>query len=407
MLNSTVFLLSINFNKCDSDSSMFVRHTHTHTIILLVYVDDIIITGNDNQEIENVKQHLKKEFDIKDLSQLSYFLGIEIAKSSKGLFLSQRKYTLDLLKETGKIGAKPALTPMETKTKLNLEDGDPLTNIGHYQRLVGKLIYLTVTRPDISFAVSVISQFMHAPRTSHLEAIDRILSYLKGTPGQGIWMKKNNSTNAVGFSDADWARSCDRKSTTGFCIFIGGNLVTWKSKKQSVVTRSSAEAEYHMMTSTASELIWVKQVLKDMKVETMEPMKMFCDNQAARHIASNPVFHEKTKHIEVDCHFIREKVQKREIETPYIKSQDQLADIFTKGLDKQNHQSILSKMGSINLYEPSLRGSVKESRMKDMEGMVSETAHCAGFSSLTKGEREQQPFLQSRKGYFYLTLLRK
>ncbi|XP_015570351.2 uncharacterized mitochondrial protein AtMg00810-like [Ricinus communis] len=144
---------------------------------------------------------------------------------------------------------------METKVKLNLEDGNPLDNIGHYQRLVGKLIYLTITRPDINYAVSMVSQFIHAPRTSHLDAIDKILRYLKGTPGQGILMKNNSSNDIIGFSDVDWAGSCDRKSTSGFCTFVGGNLVTWKSKKQTVTARSSAEAEYRAMASTASELI--------------------------------------------------------------------------------------------------------------------------------------------------------
>jgi Reverse transcriptase (RNA-dependent DNA polymerase) len=218
--------LKIIFFKSTVDSSMFIKHLQNTTIIILVYVDDIIITGNNNEEIKRVKQYLKKEFDIKDLGKLSYFLGIEITHSSKGLFLSQRKYILDLLKETGKLGAKPASTPMETNIKLGIEDGDTLSDIGQYQRMVGKLIYLTITRPDIAFAVSVISQFMHALRTSHLSAIDRILRYLKGTPGQGIWMKKNNSNNVVGFSDADWAGSYDRKLTTGFCTFVGGNLVT-------------------------------------------------------------------------------------------------------------------------------------------------------------------------------------
>ncbi|XP_048226878.1 uncharacterized mitochondrial protein AtMg00810-like [Ricinus communis] len=195
------------------------------------FASDSSLVWNNNEEIEKVKQKLKREFDIKDLGQLTYFLGIEMAKSHKGLFLSQRKYVLDLLNETGKIGAKPIDTPMETKTRLNLEDGDPLDNIGHYQRLVGKLIYLTVTRPDISYAVSMISQFMHAPRTPHLDAVDRILRYLKGTPGHGIWMRNNNNAITItGFSDADWAGSCDRKSTSGFCTFVGGNLVTWKSK---------------------------------------------------------------------------------------------------------------------------------------------------------------------------------
>ena len=150
---------------------------------------------------------------------------------------------------------------------------------------------------------------MHSPRTPHLEAINRILRYIKGSPGKGIWMKNNNSNEVCGYSDADWAGSFDRKSTTGFCTFVGGNLVTWKSKKQNVVARSSAEAEYRAMASTASELTWVRQVLADLNITNHEPIKMFCDNQAARHIASNPVFHERTKHIGVDCHFIREKIQ--------------------------------------------------------------------------------------------------
>jgi hypothetical protein len=133
---------------------------------------------------------------------------------------------------------------------------------------------------------------MHAPRTTHLNAIERILRYLKGTPGKGILMTNNNSNDVCGYSDADWAGSYDRKSTTGFCIFVGGNIATWKSKKQNIVARSSAEAEYRAMASTASELIWVKQLLVDIDIEIRDSMKMFCDNQAARHIASNPVFHE-------------------------------------------------------------------------------------------------------------------
>jgi Reverse transcriptase (RNA-dependent DNA polymerase) len=191
----------------------------------------IIITGNDNEEIKRIKQLLKNEFDIKDLGTLSYFFEIEILHSSKKLFLSQRKYVLNLLKETGKLRAKPTGTLMETNIKLGPEDDELLSDIGQYQMLVGKLIYLTVTRPDIAFAVSVVSQFMYAPRTSHLSTIDRILRYLKSTPGQEIWMKKNITNNVIGYSDADSAGSCDRKSTTGFCMFVGGNLVTWKIKK--------------------------------------------------------------------------------------------------------------------------------------------------------------------------------
>jgi Reverse transcriptase (RNA-dependent DNA polymerase) len=330
----SLFLKSCGFTISSADNSLFTKHSNDNIIIVLVYVDDIIVIENNQTDINLIKGQLKKNFDIKDLGILKYFLGIEVAHSIKGLFISQRKYALDLLKETSKIRSKPASTPMEYKCKLNTEDEEPLEDINQFQRLVGKLIYLTVTRSDISFVVSQISKFMHSSRTPHLEAINRILRYIKGSPGKGIWMKNNNSNEVCGYSDADWAESFDRKSTTGFCTIVGRNLITWKSKKQNIVARSSAEAEYRAMASTASELIWVRQVLADLNITNHEPIKIFCDNQAVRHIASNPVFHERTKQIEVDCHFVREKIQAKEIETPYVKSQDQLADIFTKGLEQ-------------------------------------------------------------------------
>ena len=220
------YLISLGFKISQSDTSLFSKHENNDTTIVLVYVDDIIITGNNYEKIDNVKKHLKENFEIKDLGRLKYFLGIEIAHSTKGLFISQRKYTVDLLKETEKLGSKPVSTPIDSNCKLNFEDGEPLENINQFQRLVGKLIYLTVTRPDISFAVSQISKFMHAPRKPHLDAIERILRYLKKSPGNGIWMKNNKSNEMCGYFDADWAGSFDRKSTTGYCTFVGGNLVT-------------------------------------------------------------------------------------------------------------------------------------------------------------------------------------
>ncbi|XP_068659151.1 secreted RxLR effector protein 161-like, partial [Aristolochia californica] len=219
--------------------------------------------------------------------------------------LSQRKYVLDLLEETGMKGCRPVDTPMDTNVKLcatNEEDID----IGKYQRLVGKLIYLTVTRPDISYAVSVVSQFMHKPQITHWQSLERILRYLKGAPGRGLLYKKHGHFNIEGFSDADWAGSPDdRKSTSGYCTLVGGNLVTWKSKKQNVVARSSAEAEYRAMAHTVSEILWIRTLLTELGFYKKGSMNLHCDNQAAIHITSNPVFHERTKHIEVDCHFIR------------------------------------------------------------------------------------------------------
>ncbi|CAL8991218.1 unnamed protein product, partial [Prunus brigantina] len=226
--------------------------------------------------IERHKARLK--LAIKDLGVLKYFLGIEMATSHKGLFLNQRKYALDLLQESGMLDSKPARTPLDSKLKLDME-GEPLNDIRYYQRLVGKLIYLTITRPDITYAVSIVSQFMHSPTILHLNVVKRILRYLKGS--------------------------------------VGRNLVTWKSKKQPVIARSSAEAEYRAMASTACELIWLKGLLADLGFCHNQSMLLFCDNQAALHIASNPVFHERTKHIEVDCHYIRAHVQSKVIQTRY------------------------------------------------------------------------------------------
>ena len=240
----SLVLENVGFRRSNVDSSLFIRIGSTGKLVVLIYVDDLIVTGDNLSEIHSLKQYLRNKFALKDLGLLKYFLGIEMARSSKGLFLNQRKYVLDLLQEAKMSACKPARTPLDTNLKLDIQE-EPLTNLSYYQRMVGKLIYLTITRPDISYAVSLVSQFMHSPTTAHLKIVHRILRYLKGSVGRGILMKNNNHTTIVGYTDADWAgNSIDRKSTTGFCTFVGGNLVTWKSKKQSVVARSSAEAEY-------------------------------------------------------------------------------------------------------------------------------------------------------------------
>ncbi|KAJ6293717.1 hypothetical protein OIU76_021890 [Salix suchowensis] len=219
------------------------------------------------------------------------------------------------------LSTKPAITPIDSKLNLSLS-GTVLNSPKYYQQLVGKLIYLTITRPDITYAVSLVSQFMHAPTDHHLSMVKRILRYLKGTIGRGLVMSRNNHTNVMGYTDFDWAgNQLDRRSTIGYCMFVGGNLVSWKSKKQHVVARSSAEAEYRAMAAAACELVWLQSLLADMGCPSTTPMSLFCDNQAAMHIAKNPVFHERTKHIEVDCHYIRQQVQSNNISTHYVRTE--------------------------------------------------------------------------------------
>ena len=222
-----------------------------------------------------------------------------------------------------------------------------------YQRLVGKLIYLAHTRPDIAYSVSVISQFMHDPREAHLQAVYRVLHYLKANPGKGILFRRDAALALECYTDADYAGSpIDRRSTSGYCTFLGGNVVTWRSKKQNVVARSSAEAEFRAMAQGICELLWLKVILEDLRIKWEGPMRLYCDNKSAISIAHNPVQHDRTKHIEIDRHFIKEKLDSGLICTPYVPTGGQLADVLTKGLSSANFQTIISKLGMEDTYSP-------------------------------------------------------
>ncbi|RVW43051.1 Retrovirus-related Pol polyprotein from transposon RE1 [Vitis vinifera] len=273
------------FVQCQSDHTLFVKHFPEGKLaIIIVYVDDRILTGDHEEKIDLLKKLLTKEFEIKDLGNLKYFLGMEIARSKKGIAVSQRKYVLDLLNETGMLGCKPAETPMDTTVKLEESDGSAPVDKGRYQRLVGKLIYLSHTRPDIGFSVSV------------------------------------------------------------------GNLVTWRSKKQSVVARSSAEAEFRAMAQGICEGIWLNRLLEELRVPLKHPMVLYCDNQAAISIAKNPVHHDRTKHVEIDRHFIKEKIEEGVFKVSYTPTNCQTADILTKALARVNFEDLTEKFGMINIY---------------------------------------------------------
>jgi len=314
-------------------------------------VDDILITGNNIESIKGLKQFLHTRFRIKDLGDLKFFLGIEIARSKKGIYISQRKYALEIIKDSGYLGAKPVEFPMEECRLSNT--GELLKDPCIYQRLVGRLIYLTITRPDITYSVHILSRFMHEPRQPHMAAALRVVRYLKSAPGQGLLLHSNNSLHLTAFCDSDWA-GCPvtRRSTTGYCVFLGKSLISWRTKRQKTVSLSSAEAEYRAMAGTCCELTWLRHLLTDLHMPVSDPVTLHCDNQAALHIAKNPVFHERTRHIEMDCHFIRDKILRGEIATRYVISSQQLADVFTKALGKEKFKQLMCKLGVIDIHSP-------------------------------------------------------
>ncbi|GJR84608.1 ribonuclease H-like domain-containing protein [Tanacetum coccineum] len=255
----TSTLIENGFSQSKSDYSIYTKSDKGVFLALLVYVDDIIITGNNVSEIEKFKVFLKSKFMIKDLGKLKYFLGIEIVDIGKGICLNQRKYVLDLLSDYGMLACKPAKTPLPSKLVISNKatEKDPvLDNITDYQKLMGKLIYLTNTRPYISYDVHCLSQFMHSPLKSHLKTAFQILRYLKGCPGLGIHIVKESGMSLTAFSKADWAKCVvTRKFVTGYCVFLNNSLISWKNKKQKTLSKYSTEAEYRALASVTSEII--------------------------------------------------------------------------------------------------------------------------------------------------------
>jgi histone deacetylase 1/2 len=239
------------------------------------------------------------------------------------------------------LGCKPAPTQLSSSESLSLHEGTPLgpDDSSQYRSIVGALQYLTLTRPDLAFSVNKVCQYLHAPTTAHWTAVKRILRYVKDTVNLGITFRKSSSTLLSAFSDADWAGCIDdRRSTGGFAIFIGPNLVSWHARKQATVSRSSTEAEYKALANATTELIWVEALLRELGVRLFEKPCLWCDNLGATFLSANPVFHARTKHIEIDYHFVRECVAQNRLAIKFISTKDQVADGFTKALPDKGLQ---------------------------------------------------------------------
>ncbi|KAA0057477.1 Copia protein [Cucumis melo var. makuwa] len=346
-------LLKLGFINSKSDSSLFIFRKHNCVILFLVYVDDVIVTSNNSAEIGRLITMLDAKFALKDLGPLHYFLRFQIHYLESSFIMNQEKYIDDLLHKLQLTDLKPASSPSVLGKRLSISDGIPLKDPFMYQSTIVALQYLTNTRSNISYIVNHLSQFLQKPTDLHWQAVKRVLRYISGTKHYGILFQSNTDLSITAFSDADWASNInDRKSVAAYCVFVGNNLDSWSLKKQNVVARSSTESEYRALAHATSEIVWITQLLSELSILIHPKPILWCDNISVGALATNPVFHARTKHIEIDVHFVHDQVLCSALEVRYIPSSDQLADCLTKPLTHSHFYYLRSKLGGSDAHHP-------------------------------------------------------
>jgi histone deacetylase 1/2 len=341
----TEFLHRLGFVSSKSDASLFVLRRGSGIAYLLLYVDDVVLTASSTALLRQLIAQLLGEFSMKDLGALHYFLGISVTRSSSGFFLSQQQYAAELLDRANMVDCRPVSTPVDTHSKLSADAGAPVDDASEYRSIVGGLQYLTMTRPDLSYAVQQACLHMHDPRAHHLAMVKRIMRYIRGSADHGLHIHRSTDLDLIGYSDADWAGCPDtRRSTSGYAVFLGDSLVSWSSKRQPTVSRSSAEAEYRAVANVVAECCWLRQLLGELHLAVPKATVVYCDNISAVYMAANPVHHRRTKHIELDIHFVREKVALGQLRVLHVPTTQQFADVMTKGLPTAPFQEFRSSL---------------------------------------------------------------
>jgi hypothetical protein len=342
------YLLSNDFTRGSIDKTLFFKRNKADVILVQIYVDDIIFGSTDEKLCKWFSNLMSKQYQMSMMGELTYFLGLQVHQKPDGIFINQGKYVNDLLTKYSLKDCSIMKTPMSTADKLDKDQSGKSVCQTTYRGMIGSLLYLTASRPDIMFSTCLCARYQSEPKESHLKAVKRIFRYLKGTPNLGLWYPKDSGFDLIGYTDADYAGcKLDRKSTSGGCQLLGGKLVSWSSKKQNSVATSTAEAEYVAAGSCCAQLLWMQHQLADYDlVFTKTPI--MCDNQSAIAITENPVFHSRTKHIEIRHHFIRDCAEKGKVILKYVPTNDQLADIFTKPLNEDRFLYLLGQLGMLN-----------------------------------------------------------
>jgi hypothetical protein len=342
------FLIENGFKIGKADSTLFTRKVGNDLFVCQIYVDDIIFGSTNKGCCDEFSQTMVKRFEMSMMGELNFFLGFQVKQLKEGTFLCQTKYTHDILKKFNMENAKPIKTPMGTNGHLDLDIGGKSVDQKVYRSMIGSLLYLCASRPDIMLSVCLCARFQSNPKECHLRAVKRIMRYLVHTSHLGLWYPKGSNFKLVGYSDADYAGcKIDRKSTSGTCQFLGKSLVSWASKKQNSVALSTAEAEYVAAAHCCAQLLWMRQTLKDYGY-TLNRIPLLCDNESAIKIAENPCEHSRTKHIDIRHHFLRDHNLKGDIEISHVRTNDQVADIFTKPLDEKRFCALRNELNIID-----------------------------------------------------------
>ncbi|GJX35978.1 putative ribonuclease H-like domain-containing protein [Tanacetum coccineum] len=343
----SAFLLQHNYRRGTIDKTLFIKKDSRDILLVQVYVDDIIFGSTNKAWCDEFEVLMKGEFEMSAMGEMTFFLGLQVKQLPDGIFISQDKYVKDMLTKFDMESVRTATTPYEAaKTKLK-DETDPPVNVHLYRSMIGSLMYLTASRPDIMFAVSACSRHQVTPLTSHLNAVKKIFKYLKGQPKLGLWYPKDSPFQLEAYSDSDYAGSHgDRKSTTGGCQFLGRRLISWQCKKQTIVATSSTEAEYVAAASCCAQVLWIQNQLLDYGFNFMNT-KIFIDNQSTICIVKNPVFHQRTKHIEIRHHFIRDANEKNLIQVLKIHTNDNVADLLTKAFDGPRFEYLVVHIGMV------------------------------------------------------------
>ena len=349
------FLLSTGFSKGAVDPTLFTRKSGKHLTHVQIYVDDIIFASTDPMECDRFSNEMSSKFQMSMMGQMSFFLGLQISQSPGGIFINQSKYATEILKKFGFDSSDPVDTPMIDRTKLDEDLSGIMIDQTKYRSMIGSLMYLTASRPDILFAVCMCARYQAKPTKKHLEAVKRVFRYLQGTINMGLWYPKDTGMSLTAYADADHAGCQDtRRSTSGGAQFLGDKLVSWSSKKQMSTSISSTEAEYIAMSSCCAQILWMRSQLSDYGFE-FNKIPLYCDNKSAIALSCNNVQHSRAKHIDIRHHFIKEQVEKGVVELYFVRSEYQLADIFTKALPRERFEFILPRLGLKSLQPETLK----------------------------------------------------